>query len=195
MHVPSTFQSMCWFVFVTKWTAVNDSNSVWSSTSLCALRTSLGEAMTSQWSNLRALFFIDAFVNKFNSKHDVTMIRGSLATVRTCTDYSGNNVRSFFSTWGRHDTLFLLTNFCWVHYWTKIATCVSDFHWAIKRKCIDWQSYTAVPVAFIYDCRHCDHHQQHNNYISNFIMISKILEYQSDLHFISLLVLKNEIFE
>ena len=113
MHVPQSAQSVCWFVFDPKWAAVNDLNSVWSSPSLCGTPVGrpnpLREAMTSQWSNLRALI-IDAFVNKFNcSKHDVTMASGSQATVRTCNDYSGRKVRSFSSRCGRHDTLSLLT--------------------------------------------------------------------------------------
>ena len=50
------------------------------------------------------------FVNKSNcSKHDVTMVSGSQATVRTCNDYSGSSVRSFCSRCGRHDPLSFLT--------------------------------------------------------------------------------------
>ena len=64
--------------------------------------------VTMIWST-RAII-IDAFVNKFNgSKHDVTMASGSQATVRTCNDYSGSNMRSLCSRCGRHDTLSLLT--------------------------------------------------------------------------------------
>ena len=38
-------------------------------------------------------------------------------------------------------------------YWTR-ATCVSDFNGAIKRKCRNWQNYSAVPATFIYSSRH-----------------------------------------
>ena len=68
----------------------------------------LHKAMTSQWYSLRAIIIV-AFVNKFNcSKHDVTMARGSQATVHTCKDYSSSNVR-ICSRCRRHDTLLLLT--------------------------------------------------------------------------------------
>ena len=59
MHVPPSVQSVYWFVFDPKWAAVNDLNSVWSSTSLCGTPVGtpnpLRVAMTSQWSSLRAL--------------------------------------------------------------------------------------------------------------------------------------------
>ena len=92
---------------------------------------------------------IDAFVNNFNcSNHDVTMVSGSQATVRTCNDHSGSKVRNFSSRCGRHDTLALLTII------TKVLVeciiepasneigpvCVSDFNKAIKRKCRNWQN-------------------------------------------------------
>ena len=53
---------------------------------------------------------VDAIFNKFDCpKHDVTMVSGSQEAEHTCTDYSGSNVPSFCSRWGRHDTLLLLT--------------------------------------------------------------------------------------
>ena len=59
MHVPPSVQPMCWFVFDHKWVAANDLNSVWSSTSLCGTPVGtpnpLRKAVTSQWSNQRAL--------------------------------------------------------------------------------------------------------------------------------------------
>ena len=114
MYVPPSVQAVCWFVFDPKWTAVNALNSVLSSTSLCGTPVGtpnpLRKAMMSQWSNLCALLSLTLFVNKFNcSKHDVTMVSGSLATVCTCNDYRGSNVGSFCSRCGRHDTLSLLT--------------------------------------------------------------------------------------
>ena len=88
------------------------------------------------------------------------MVSGSQATVRTCNDYSGSNVRRFSSRCGRHETLSLLTVITkkiWVHYWTctsawnlQWATCVSEFNGAIKRKCRNWHLYSAVLVTFIY---------------------------------------------
>ena len=150
MHVPPSVQSVCWFVFEPKWTAVNDSSSVWSSTSLCGTPVGtpnpLRGSMTSQSTRY---IIIDAFVNKFYcSKHDVTMASGSQATVRTCNDYSGSTVRSFSSRCGRHDTLLLLTVITKVLVeriiepemsWA-LRTCVSDFNGAIKRKCRNWQN-------------------------------------------------------
>ena len=154
MDVPPSVHSVWGFVFDPKWAAVNDLNSVGSSTSLCStpvgILNPLREAMTSQWSNLR-VFIFDAFVNKFDcSKHDITMrmARGSEATERKCDDYSGNKVRSFSSRCGRHDTLWLLTVI------TKVLVeciiepaieelgpaCVWDLNGAIKRKCRNWQN-------------------------------------------------------
>ena len=61
------------------------------------------------------------------SNHDVTKVGGSPATVHTCNDYSGSNVRSFFPRWGRHDTIYYYylrydtvtdcnyESSCWVH--------------------------------------------------------------------------------
>ena len=114
---------------------------------------------------------IHAFVNKFNcSKQDVTMVSGSQATVRTCNDHSGSNVRSFSSRCGRHNTLSLLTVITKVLVECIIEpasnelgpTCVSNFNEAIKRKCRNWQNILPyrLPVSFIYSCRHYGHHKQ-----------------------------------
>ena len=74
------------------------------------------------------------FCQQFDSKHDVTMVSDSQATLLKCNDYSGSNMRSFCSMWGRHDTIVIDCNyesFCWVHFWTSIATWVSDVDGAI----------------------------------------------------------------
>ena len=102
------------------------------------------------------------FVNKFNfSKHDVTMVSGSHATVHTCNDYRGSNVRSF----------------CWVHYWTSTATCVPDLMEQSKK----------MPELAELFC-HTDNRRwlqilwssqtENDSYIPNFIIISNIFEFQ-----------------
>ena len=69
MHVPPSLQSVCWFVFDPKWAAVNDLNSVCSSTTLCGTPVGtpnpLREAKTSQWSNLRALLSLTLLSTHF----------------------------------------------------------------------------------------------------------------------------------
>ena len=53
---------------------------------------------------------IEVFVNKFNcSKHDVTIVSGGQAKVRTCNGYGGSNVLSFCSNWRQYNSLLLLT--------------------------------------------------------------------------------------
>ena len=112
---------------------------------------------------------IDAFVNNFNcSKHDVTMASGSQATVRTCNDYSDSKVRSFSSkvraTWYSIVTDCNYESSCWAHYWASNElgpTYVrARFQWNNQKKMLKLAEYSAVPVAFIYSCRHYGHHKQ-----------------------------------
>ena len=91
------------------------------------------------------------------------MVSGSQATVRTCNDYSGSNVRRFCSRCGRHETLSLLTVItiffaeCIIEPAHLYGTCselraCQNFNGAIKRKCRNWHNYFAVLVTFIYLC-------------------------------------------
>ena len=92
--------------------------SVWSSTSLCGKL------------NLPTR----SYDNKLNcSKHDVTMVSGSQATVRTCYECNDSNVRSFFSRWERPNTLLSLTVIMEV-----LVECIIEqrvrFWWSILKK-------------------------------------------------------------
>ena len=99
---------------------------------------------------------IDAFVYNFNgSKHDVTMVSGSQATMRMYNDNSSSNVLKKEAA--RYSIVIACTyeSYFWVHKWIDIAACVSYFYvLAIKRKLRSWQNDTAVPVTFIHGCKH-----------------------------------------
>ena len=81
---------------------------------------------------------INAFANKFNcSKHDVTMVNSSQATVHLCNDYSSSNVLSFCSRWATWYSIVTDCNYkssCWVIYWSSTAMCVPDFWWSNQKK-------------------------------------------------------------
>ena len=134
-------------------------NSVSNSTSLC------GTPHLATWSyDVTMIYFtcaitIDAFVNKFKrSNHDVTIVSGSQATGRTGNAYSGSKLK----TGATRYSIVTDCNYecsCWMHYWTSTASWVVYFDGATKRKRRNGQNYTAVPVTFIYGCKHYDHHK------------------------------------
>ena len=100
------------------------------------------------------------FCQKFNcSKHDATMVSGSQVTVCTCNDYSDSNVLKMGATQCSTGTDCNCEISFWVHFRTSKATWVSYFDDATKGKRRNWQNFTAVPVTFIYDWRHYDHHK------------------------------------
>ena len=107
-----------------------------------------------------ARYYHWSFVNKFNcSKLGVIMVSGSQATLCTCNDYSGSNVLKIGATRYSIVTDCNYVSSCLLHYWTSsIATCMSYFDGAIKRKRRSWQNYTALAVTCIYGCIHHDHH-------------------------------------
>ena len=90
MHVPPAVKSMCWFVFDPKGAAVNELNSVWSSTSLCVTPvgtpnlTTRSYSVTIIWS--ACAIIPDAFVNKSNCSKPTRLwdnrIRAKLPTTQ-----------------------------------------------------------------------------------------------------------------
>ena len=77
-----------------------------------------------------------------------------------------------------------------MHYWTSTATCVSDFDGAIKRKRRSLQDCCCKGNIYLWLRTWWSWQIERNNYISSFIIISNIFEYQHN--FISLCVLKNK---
>ena len=101
------------------------------------------------------------------------MVSGSQATVCTYNDYS----EAICSGWGRHGTLLLLTVI------TKDITQKFAELYCRSRCIYLWlQALLSSQI-------------EKNNYISYFIMISNIFEYQYDFIFISRWELKNKIYE
>ena len=95
---------------------------------------------------------------------------------------------SFFGTDSNYESFF------WVHCGTSIATCVSDFNWAIKTKCRNWKNYATALVTFIDGCRHFDSHK-YKRIIAFHISLYQIYFYINIISFVYLWVLKNKIFE
>ena len=169
MHVPPSAQSMCWFVFDAKWAAVNDLNSVWSSTSLCG--TSVGtpnplrEAMTSQWSNLHALSSLTFLSTNFIVP---SMTSQWPAAVRQpCARVTITAAKFLLKVRATRYSILTDCNYessCWAHYWASNElgpTYVRvRFYWSHLKKMQKLAEYSAVPVAFIYSCRHYGHHKQ-----------------------------------
>ena len=149
MHMTPSVQSVCWFVFDPKWAAVNDLNSVWSSTSLCGtpvgIPNPLHEAMTSQWSNLRTLLSLTLLSTTliFQAwRNNGQWQSGNRA--RTCNDYSDSLRLDWYpvlqaerqgtgtsQAWGakfllkvRATRYSIITDCnyessCWAHYWAS----------------------------------------------------------------------------
>ena len=102
-------------MFDPKWATVNNSN--------FGVRHA-EPRYTKLWrhNNLIYAMIIDIFVNKFNcSKHDVTIVSGSQATMCTCNDYSGSNVLKMEAARYSIVNNCNYESSCWVHNWTGIA--------------------------------------------------------------------------
>ena len=85
----------------------------------------------------------------------------------------------------------------WVHYWTSIATRVSGFDGAIKRKKTQKlaELYCRTGNMYVWLQTLWPSQIEKNNYILCFIMTLHIFEYQYNFIFVSLWALKNTIFE
>ena len=85
----------------------------------------------------------------------------------------------------------------WVHYWTSIATRVSGFDGAIKRKKTQKlaELYCRTGNMYVWLQTLWSSQIEKNNYILCFIMTLHIFEYQYNFISVSLWALKNTIFE